>query len=90
MGASEERFTHAATPVVGIIGLWYVGLPTSAALPRPARAIGVADARRLAAIRAYDVDLLPTDHARLRRQPPSQRSLLTSDPNRTAGPPKPC
>ncbi|WP_372352506.1 nucleotide sugar dehydrogenase [Streptomyces sp. KL116D] len=83
MGASEELFTHAATPVVGIIGLGYVGLPTALALlDSGVRVIGVdVDERRLAAIRAYDVDLLPTDHARLRRQLPSQRFLLTSDPN---------
>ncbi|MFI7336812.1 nucleotide sugar dehydrogenase [Streptomyces sp. NPDC050085] len=93
MGASQ-LFTHADSlhadaphadaPVVGIIGLGYVGLPTALALLESGvRVIGLdADERRLAAIRAYDVDLLAADHARLRRHVPGERFLLTSDPAR--------
>jgi UDP-N-acetyl-D-glucosamine dehydrogenase len=60
--------------VVGIVGLGYVGLPTSLAFSGAGfDVVGVdIDPGRLAAIRTGDVDLLPSDRERLPRalQPP--------------------
>ena len=68
-------------PTVAVVGLGYVGLPTSLALAGagfPILAIDVSD-MRLRAIRRGEVDLLPRDHERLGALDRSKFSL-TSDP----------
>ncbi|MGH3658774.1 MAG: nucleotide sugar dehydrogenase, partial [Micromonosporaceae bacterium] len=74
--------TEPAGAVIGIVGLGYVGLPTALALAEAGSSVigcEVSD-ERLADIRSGAVDLLETDHARLRRQMGGDRLRLTVDP----------
>lgn len=68
--------------VVGVVGLGYVGLPSSLALiDNDTKVIGVdANHNRLDRIRATDVDLLPHDQIRLRRALANHTLGLTDDP----------
>ncbi|MFG2456875.1 nucleotide sugar dehydrogenase [Streptomyces sp. NPDC048523] len=78
--------SFSTPPVVGIIGLGYVGLPTALALLESGlTVIGLdVDPARLDAIRAHRVDLVPDDHRRLRAHtgdgPGADRFVLTTDP----------
>jgi nucleotide sugar dehydrogenase len=67
---------------VAVVGLGYVGLPSALALiAGSARVVGVdVSTDRLTRIRAMDVDLLPSDHARLRRALELHELTLTDDP----------
>ncbi|MQA94228.1 MAG: nucleotide sugar dehydrogenase [Streptosporangiales bacterium] len=71
-----------AGAVVGIVGLGYVGLPTALALAEAGSTVIGCDVSeaRLADIASGAVDLLETDHARLRRQLGGERLRLTGDP----------
>jgi nucleotide sugar dehydrogenase len=64
---SHPPYPTAAGRTVAVVGLGYVGLPTALALTASgSRVIGFdVDRRRIAAIRAGDVDLHPVDRARL-------------------------
>jgi UDP-N-acetyl-D-glucosamine dehydrogenase len=70
------------TASVAVLGLGYVGLPTSLALTSagvPTIGIDIS-ADRLAAITAGDVDLLPRDHARLDEALADGDLTLSGDP----------
>ncbi|MER5639322.1 nucleotide sugar dehydrogenase [Kitasatospora sp. NPDC002227] len=69
-------------PTVAVIGLGYVGLPSALALlAAGSRVIGIdVSTTRLAAIRAQDVDLLPSDLDRLAEFVEDPRLTLTADP----------
>jgi UDP-N-acetyl-D-glucosamine dehydrogenase len=73
--------TPATEPTVAVLGLGYVGLPTSLALS--AAGLGVigidVSERRLAEIRAERADLLPSDRARLSEALDSPYFHLTTD-----------
>ncbi|GAA2138263.1 nucleotide sugar dehydrogenase [Kitasatospora kazusensis] len=75
-GDGEER------PTVAVIGLGYVGLPSALALlAADCRVIGIdVSTERLAAIGRQDVDLLPSDLARLAEFADDPRFSLTTDP----------
>jgi nucleotide sugar dehydrogenase len=77
----HEAATQA--PTVAIVGLGYVGLPTSLALvARGARVIGLdIDPNRIAAIESRDVDLVPADFARLDQALGTPDFNLTVDPS---------
>jgi nucleotide sugar dehydrogenase len=88
-GAHEYEFAqddHAAA-AVAVIGLGYVGLPTSLALLAAGNeVIGVdVSESRLDAIRRREVDLLPADHQRLAAYVDDPRFTITSDPAAIAG-----
>ncbi|MEV1292086.1 nucleotide sugar dehydrogenase [Pseudonocardia sp. NPDC049635] len=70
------------TGTVGIVGLGYVGLPTALALAENGHHVIGFDVApdRLAAIRTGDVDLLPSDRARLDRRIGTELLQLTTDP----------
>lgn len=76
----------SALPRIGIVGLGYVGLPTALAFAAAGcHVVGVdASPSRLAAIAAGDVDLVPTDHARLASLRGRRRLDLGSDAARLA------
>ena len=67
---------------VGIVGLGYVGLPTALSLVEAGVQVLGYDISetRLMAIKAGQVDLLPTDHDRLRRFLGSDELTLTTEP----------
>lgn len=70
-----------AVPVVAVIGLGYVGLPTALALADAGFDVLGCDTSeaRLAAIKSARVDLLESDLARLRRFTGSKRLALTTE-----------
>ncbi|WP_030935736.1 nucleotide sugar dehydrogenase [Streptomyces sp. NRRL S-646] len=76
---------HAAE-AVAVVGLGYVGLPTSLALLAAGNeVIGVdVSQSRLDAIRRLEVDLTPTDHQRLAAYVDDPRFTITSDLAATA------
>ncbi|MFF4249915.1 nucleotide sugar dehydrogenase [Streptomyces sp. NPDC001663] len=76
---------HAAA-AVAVVGLGYVGLPTSLALLTAGNeVIGVdVSESRLDAIRSREVDLTPTDHERLAAHADGARFTVTSDHAATA------
>ncbi|WP_318552229.1 NAD(P)-binding domain-containing protein [Kitasatospora fiedleri] len=85
--AALPRPTHPTLPTasgtVAVVGLGYVGLPTALALlaaGRPVIGLDVSSAR-LEAIRRQDVDLLPSDLARLATSVEDPRFVLTDDPS---------
>jgi UDP-N-acetyl-D-glucosamine dehydrogenase len=75
-----ELLRSGKTWVVGIVGLGYVGLPTALALAESGNHVIGYDVSvdRLAAITRDDVDLLDTDHERLRRHVNTSDLRLTS------------
>jgi UDP-N-acetyl-D-glucosamine dehydrogenase len=84
--ASAARSRAAAsskdTLTVAVIGLGYVGLPTTLALREagfPVIGLDISE-RRLDAIRSGDVDLLERDRPRLTEALDSGRLVLTADP----------
>ncbi|MGP4043698.1 nucleotide sugar dehydrogenase [Streptomyces sp. 2A115] len=86
-GAHEyesAQVDHAAS-AVAVIGLGYVGLPTSLALlAADNEVIGIdVSESRLDAIRRREVDLTPTDHQRLATYVDDPRFTVTSDPAAT-------
>lgn len=71
---------------VAIVGMGYVGLPTALAQHASgARVLGLdVSTKRLDAIRESNVDLLPSDHARLREALGSETLTLSADPTQLA------
>ena len=79
--AAPAARPRTANPTVAVVGLGYVGLPTALALHdagRPVIGIDVSD-RRLAAIRATDVDLPRADVDRLGSALAGQRLRLSAN-----------
>lgn len=72
---------------VGVVGLGYVGLPTALALAESGSDVVGYDVNpeRLSLIGSGAVDLLESDHRRLRRHALSERFRLTTDPAELAG-----
>lgn len=70
------------TPIIGIVGLGYVGLPTALALlPKGVRVIGYdISAERISAVHTGAVDLIPADHQRLAEFGTSANLTMTTDP----------
>jgi nucleotide sugar dehydrogenase len=93
LGAAFETVpgqVAADAPEVGavaVVGLGYVGLPTALGLlAAGTEVIGIdVSAERLAAIRAGNVDLLPSDLERLAEFDGDPRFTLTDDPAALAG-----
>ncbi|WP_274563508.1 nucleotide sugar dehydrogenase [Streptomyces spiramyceticus] len=81
----SAQVDHAAA-AVAVVGLGYVGLPTSLALLAAGNeVIGVdASESRLDAIRRREVDLLPADHQRLAAYVDDPRFTITSEHAATA------
>jgi UDP-N-acetyl-D-glucosamine dehydrogenase len=79
--SSSPLFDASPPPSVAVIGLGYVGLPTSLALNAAGlKVIGIdISARRLEAIASRDVDLLRRDHLRLGQSLREQSLRLTDD-----------
>lgn len=73
-------------PVVTVVGLGYVGLPTALALADAGcRVVGCDNSEeRIAAIKRGTVDLLDADLRRLRRCQGAANFVLTTDPSATA------
>src|SRR4051794_28556155 len=78
-----ETEADPAHGAVAVVGLGYVGLPTALALLAAGNEVIGLDVseRRLDAIRSGDVDLLPSDHARLALHAEAPGFTLTSDPS---------
>ncbi len=77
---------QVAGRTVAVVGLGYVGLPTALGLAAlGSKVIGIdVNPRRIAAIRAGEVDLHPVDHARLRTFRNSTAFALTHQPHQLA------
>lgn len=73
-------------PVVAVVGLGYVGLPTALALADAGYSVVGCDTSeaRLAAIKSAKVDVLDADLARLRRLAGTSRLALTTEVSSTA------
>jgi nucleotide sugar dehydrogenase len=81
LSLSTSDLPSTDTPVVAVIGMGYVGLPTSLALQEagfPVIGIDISE-RRLAAIRAGAVDLLDRDRPRLAAALASGQLALTAE-----------
>jgi UDP-N-acetyl-D-glucosamine dehydrogenase len=81
-----EQFRAHAAPIVAIVGLGYVGLPTALAFATGgAPVIGFdVNETRLERILADDVDVVPADHERLKALIGRPELALTTDPARLA------
>lgn len=79
---AERLESDPAAGTVAVVGLGYVGLPTALALLAAGNEVIGLDVseRRLDAIRAGDVDLLPSDHERLAAHAGNPLFELTADP----------
>jgi nucleotide sugar dehydrogenase len=86
LARAAEDLASIKRPAVAIVGLGYVGLPTSLALQEAGRrVIGIdVSPSRLEAIAGATVDLLPRDRALLVNALDSGQLALTSDASRLA------